>query len=830
MLSMQARSPVIQVQGYSIRREIGIGGMATVYLAVQTSLEREVALKVMTPALVTDPNFSRRFLMEARTLASLSHPNIVAVYDVGVTDQQLHYFSMQHLPGGDFAHRIKSGPPEPGEIARVIGGVARALGFAHLRGFVHRDVSPANILFDASDNPVLTDFGIARAVTRTSRLTNAGASVGTSHYMSPEQARGGNVDARSDLYSLGAVAFEALTGQPPFDGEDGFAIAYAHVFEPVPRLPAQLQDWQPLIDRALAKDPAERFADSEQFVAAIEAVAAKSGFSVGLPALRTTGMQEAFPRLDAPDSAPTPVPGNAIDAAATAATLVQPAPELPMNQSASGKSIQIAAAVAIGLGAIGLLAAVLFGLRGSGEPADAAQIAVSAPSLVSPPQLPVATSTGQPGSAAVDGSSVQDGLLDPSIAVAEADEQPVLEDDPAALQRAIDTGVQDPINSALALARVDLAAQRLGNPPGRNALERFRLALRLAERFGAVADGARARQGMVDTAAAYAELGERSLAAGKPQEFMDFTRRAQDIAGPLAEGSQLATRLATRIGALHDEAMVVARQAAIDWKRDAARAAFERALLFDPASTEAQAGLRSAARIGTEGFVFRDSIGAGSGPELVIATAAGNKLAIARNETTLGEFRAFWTDGGAAARSQRPACRDRESFFRSSRSRSFEAPGFEQSAKHPVVCVVYADAQAYVEWLSRKSGRRYRLLTAAEWLAFASASPAPTACKANLADASYRAKFRDNDALACDDGHATSAPARSFEASRAAVYDIAGNVREWVSDCAPGCRERTAMGSAWNSTGEKADASQRQTFGVEVASNTVGFRVVREID
>ncbi len=353
------RVGVIQVAGYTIKQEIGVGGMATVYLAVQTSLEREVALKVMTPALVADPNFSRRFLMEARTLASLSHPNIVAVYDVGVTEQQLHYFSMQHLPGGDFAQRIKAGPPDASEVALVLAGVARALGFAHLRGFVHRDVSPANILFDASDNPVLTDFGIARAVTRTSRLTNAGASVGTSHYMSPEQARGGNVDARSDLYSLGAVAYEALTGQPPFDGEDGFAIAYAHVFEPVPRLPQRLAAWQPLVDRALAKDPADRFPDSEAFVAALEAVGASAGFSIGLPSVRTTGVHEALPRLDPP-------------AAAAAPTVATPAPaRLPTPDAAAPGSRLLwpaVAAIVLGLGGLGL--AAFMGQRGA-DPAPA---------------------------------------------------------------------------------------------------------------------------------------------------------------------------------------------------------------------------------------------------------------------------------------------------------------------------------------------------------------------------------------------------------------------------------------------------------------------------
>lgn len=175
---------------------------------------------------------------------------------------------MQHLPHGDFMHRIREGIGER-EVLRIIAGVGRALGYAHQRGFVHRDVAPGNVLFDVNGSPVLTDFGIARAVSKTSRITNAGVSVGTSHYMSPEQARGGDVDGRSDLYSLGAVTFEALTGHAPYEGDDGFAIAYAHVFEPIPRLPEHLRHWQALIDRAMAKDPAQRFQNADEFLAAL---------------------------------------------------------------------------------------------------------------------------------------------------------------------------------------------------------------------------------------------------------------------------------------------------------------------------------------------------------------------------------------------------------------------------------------------------------------------------------------------------------------------------------------------------------------------------------
>jgi serine/threonine-protein kinase PpkA len=263
--------PVPEIPGYVIEREIGVGGMARVYLGTQISLDRKVALKVMAPALVADPAFSKRFLREARTLAGLTHPNIVAVYDVGATESLLHYFAMQHLDNGDLVARIQRGMAEP-ELVRIVTGISRALGFAHQRGVVHRDVTPGNIMFDSAENPVLTDFGIARSQHGSTRITHTGVSIGTSSYMSPEQARGGEVDQRSDLYSLGALLFEALTGHPPYRGADGFAVAYAHVFEPIPRLPNHVAHWQSFIDKVLAKDPSERFDNAEQFAMALSDV------------------------------------------------------------------------------------------------------------------------------------------------------------------------------------------------------------------------------------------------------------------------------------------------------------------------------------------------------------------------------------------------------------------------------------------------------------------------------------------------------------------------------------------------------------------------------
>lgn len=829
---------MIQVPGYLIKREIGVGGMATVFLAVQTSLEREVALKVMTPALVSDPNFSRRFLMEARTLASLSHPNIVAVYDVGVTEQGLHYFSMQHLPGGDFAQRIRSSPSQQ-EIVRVLGGVARALGFAHLRGFVHRDVSPANILFDVSDNPILTDFGIARAVSSNSRLTNAGVSVGTSHYMSPEQARGGNVDARSDLYSLGAVAYEALTGKPPFDGEDGFAIAYAHVFEPVPRLPEHLAHWQPLVDRALAKDPAERYTDAEQFVDALSEVVARGGLSSSRPpveVLADATSQAPLPQVAAPEPrpAPTSVPATAEVAHVRAAA----APAVPRESTAGGRPWRLIAGLLVVVVGLGVLAAALFAGRDDTParavaPAPAASATPAAAPSARPAPTPVATASAPPvvdpaADPGLDAALLADATTGLMPSAGPGDE--VYETDPAALQRGQATGVQDPVQLLLAIGRADVTARRLANPPGRNALERYRLALRLAEHFNARAEQARAREGIVETASAYVTLAEEAYAAGKLDEFIDFLGRAAEIGASVPEGNDVATRARARLAGERDAAIAAGETATRGWDQAAAVAAYERALRFDPRSEAATRGLATARRIGQDGYVFRDTWANGRGPEMLVKGSGATRLAWARNETTLAEFRAFWADEGSRVRGgERPSCRDRESFFRSSRRNTFEAPDYPTGPDHPVVCVSAPDAKAYAEWLSRRTGKRYRLPTAAEWLAVTPAA-APGDCKANVADASFREAYGDRDAAACDDGHARTAPVRSFAPAGGGLYDLAGNVREWVGDCAGNCREHVALGSAWLSPPARQDPRQRDSWANDTASNTIGFRVVREID
>lgn len=247
----------IAIPGYKILRPIGEGGMASVFLAVQESLDREVALKVMAPALAANAEFTERFLKEGRITAKLQHPNLVTVYDIG-THNGVYYLAAEFIPGGTLKERIAEGGLSVGEILDIMVEMARGLDFAHQKGFVHRDVKPGNILFRKDGTAVLADFGIAKAMDSSSSSTVAGASIGTPDYMSPEQARAEPVDGRSDLYSLGTMLYEMLTGTPPYQAADPFTVALMHVTQPVPTLPPQFAWLQPLIDRTMAKNPAER--------------------------------------------------------------------------------------------------------------------------------------------------------------------------------------------------------------------------------------------------------------------------------------------------------------------------------------------------------------------------------------------------------------------------------------------------------------------------------------------------------------------------------------------------------------------------------------------
>ncbi len=254
----------LEIPGYQIEREVGRGGMARVHLAVQNKFGRLVALKVVSAEYSKDPNFRKRFVRESRINAQLSHPHIVQVYDVGVHENYL-YLVMEYMRGGDLTQRLNRGMHMQ-ELLQVIRDIARALDFAHGKGFVHRDIKPENILFREDGSAVLSDFGIAKVVGDGPNITRMGTVVGTPQYMSPEQAAGKELDGRSDIYSLGVVFFRMLSGDVPYRGDSAVAVGIRHLQDPIPKLPNHLSAFQTIIDKILAKKVDERYQSGEDII------------------------------------------------------------------------------------------------------------------------------------------------------------------------------------------------------------------------------------------------------------------------------------------------------------------------------------------------------------------------------------------------------------------------------------------------------------------------------------------------------------------------------------------------------------------------------------
>lgn len=277
---MSATTPLIgaTIGNYEIQALIGSGGMATVYRGFDHNLGRAVAIKVLSEEARAHPGFVDRFRQEARIIANLRHPNIVQVYDFGVHNGT-PYMVQELLPGPTLEQRItdavRSGRPlPPDEVVAITRQLAAALDAAHAAGVIHRDVKPANAMWNAIGSLVLTDFGIARNTLMPGNQTQVGMVVGTPGYLSPEQAQGLPVTPASDIYSLGVVVFEMLAGRLPFDGDTPMSIAIQHIQAPPPPLRTLRADIPPAVEavvlRALAKDPTARFERAEQFAAALE--------------------------------------------------------------------------------------------------------------------------------------------------------------------------------------------------------------------------------------------------------------------------------------------------------------------------------------------------------------------------------------------------------------------------------------------------------------------------------------------------------------------------------------------------------------------------------
>jgi serine/threonine-protein kinase PpkA len=281
----------MRIPGYKAERLVARGGMSSVYLAMQESLSRRVALKVLRR--FDNPRQAERFLHEARIIASLQHRNIITIHDVGTMGER-HYIAMEYLEGGSLADRIDHGIP-PMQALDLLESMASCLDFVHRKDIVHRDIKPSNILFHADGTPKLTDFGIAKQIDGDQELTMEGSAFGSPYYLSPEQAEDRLLDGRSDIYGLGIVFYQMLTGRRPYEESSHIETIVAHLSNPIPVLPEELSGYQGLLEKMIAKSPDNRVGSAGELVALIQQVrSSQSGPSANTAASRGEGARKGL--------------------------------------------------------------------------------------------------------------------------------------------------------------------------------------------------------------------------------------------------------------------------------------------------------------------------------------------------------------------------------------------------------------------------------------------------------------------------------------------------------------------------------------------------------
>ena len=357
-----------QLGPYQIVAPLGEGGMAAVYQAFQPGVNRYIALKVLPQYFARDPQFVARFEREAQVLAQLQHPNILPIFDYGQSHGHT-YIAMPLIKGGSLAARLQDQRLDFKTIRKIITQVGDALDYAHSRNLIHRDVKPANILIDERGNCLLTDFGLAKIVEGTAKITTSGAIMGTPAYMSPEQGKGWVLDRRTDIYSLGVILYELTVGRAPFEADTPMVVVVKHINDPLPLPSSIIPDFQPALEQvivtALAKDPHERYQTVSEFVEALN----QAFDEIGQTDRGASSSNRSTTPVVSVVTTPVDSPVNPLPSVVAAsphmetATPAQPIPIQKTNQQRAGWVLPVTVSVVIlGLSLLTVVGLILFNI------------------------------------------------------------------------------------------------------------------------------------------------------------------------------------------------------------------------------------------------------------------------------------------------------------------------------------------------------------------------------------------------------------------------------------------------------------------------------------
>lgn len=699
----------MQIPGYTLIKKINSGGMATVYLATQHSVGRTVALKIMKPSLDKDPEFHQRFQREATIIGQLSHPNIIPIYDIG-RHEEFNYISMEFLPKGSLDEKITQGIAI--EIAlKITLGIAAALEHAHSKGYVHRDIKPENILFREDGSPVLTDFGIARTIKSKANMTQVGAVIGTPYYMSPEQAKGETSDGRSDLYSLGVVLYEMLTGKRPFQADSSLALGIKHIHEQAPKLPLNVFALQPIMDKLLAKKPEQRFQTARELIDILEPIANNKSLLVNSDgAVKSVHLLKALGSLIAQDLqffanksaaffnqitskfSPSPAEPAIITSSQLEQTLIA-APEHKVNPTTNVLSDNRNKLRWV-YGSLGLLALVAIGFMFIDE-------------------KPNASTREQWAQLSANGS---DEITN-------------------AHQNVSDNLLPLTINPIPAEARVRIL----------NIKEKYSTGMPLAP------------------AAYHIEISHPGYTTKTKWIRLNARNQTWDIA--LQKSAQIAN--------------------------------------------PNQLPLPEMVEVYSNPFLMGDS-----NSNTANNVTLENNFLIGRYEITFNEY----------------------DFFALATNRALPDDMGWGRGERPVINISWDDAIAYANWLSKTTGKNYRLPTAAEWEYAARGNTTSSYWWGNNED---DAKERANCRYGCKSLWASffnnkTQPVGSFPPNDFGIHDTAGNVAEWVNDCAdktpaPACLKRAVRGGSFVSKVESIAAYSQVAITASKSRKSVGLRLAQEI-